>query len=109
MERAVHPDLTKRVLMPGGRSGTGKIEHVSARRLVQYTRSGGGKKVPAEKRRTDVTVPDVFGHAACAKLVMHHWIAYLLLTKSGRQWRIVDVRWVLTPKAKRNRGIPADL
>ena len=50
MERALHPDLAKRVLLPDPRSGKGKIDHMSALSLIQATRKGGGTKIPTDKR-----------------------------------------------------------
>ena len=105
MERALHPDLAKRVLMPDPKSGRGRIEHMGALRLVQATRSGAGTRVPTDRRRTDVTVLDVYGRAASVKLEMHDWIDYLHLSKLGDRWVIVNVLWELTPQAKKRRGI----
>ena len=70
MERAVHPDLAKRVLMPGRRSGTGKIEHMSAMRLVQYTRNGSGNNMrgydsetnPTDDAKADQKQPSIFAN-----------------------------------------------
>ena len=109
MERALHPDLAKRVLVPDPRSGRGKIDHMSAMTLVQATRSGAGKKTPKEQQRTDVTVLDVYGNAACVKLEMHDWIDYLHMSKMGGRWVIVNVLWEFTPEAKKKYGIPEEL
>ncbi len=109
MERAVHPDLAKRVLVPDPRSGKGKIEHMSALTLVQMTRKGGGTKTPTDKRRTDVTILDVDGNAASVKLVMHDWIDYLHMSKIGGEWKIVNVLWELSPEAKKKYAIPEEL
>jgi len=109
MERALHPELAKRVLMPDPRSGKGKIDHIGAMALVQYTRKGGGSKTPTDKRRTDVTVLDVFGNAACVKLEMHDWIDYMHMSKIGGRWVIVNVLWELTPAAKKRYGMPEEL
>ena len=104
MERALHPDLAKRVLMPDARSGKGKIEHMSAMKLVQSTRKGYGTKISTDRRRTDVTVLDVYGNAASVKLEMHDWIDYMHMSKIGDRWVVVNVLWELTPEAKKRRG-----
>lgn len=109
MARALHPDLAKRVLMPGRHPGKGKIEHMSAMRLYQAVKEGHGTKVPADQRRTDVTILDVFGNAASVKLEMHDWIDYMHMSKTGGRWVIVNVLWELTPEAKKRHGIPAEL
>jgi hypothetical protein len=109
MERALHPDLAKRALMPDPRSGQGKIDHMSALTLVQATRQGHGAKTPPEQRRTEVTILDVFGNAASVKLEMHDWIDYLHLSRVGGKWVIVNVLWEFTPAAKKRYGIPEAL
>ena len=109
MERALHPDLAKRVLVPDPRTGKGKIHHISAMGLVQAVRQGGGTRTPTEARRTDVTVLDVYGNAASVRMEMHDWIDYLHMSKMGGRWVIVNVLWEFTPEAKKKYGIAADL
>jgi hypothetical protein len=109
MERALHPDLAKRALMPDPRSGKGRIDHMSALALVQATRAGSGTRTPREIRRADVTLLDVYGNAASVKLVMHDWVDYLHLSKIDGRWVIVNVLWELTPEAKKRHGIPGEL
>ena len=72
-------------------------------------RKGGGTTTPAETRRTDVTVLDVYGNAASVKLEMHDWIDYLHMSKMGGRWVIVNVLWEFTPEAKKKYGIPEEL
>ena len=108
MERALHPDLAKRVLMPD-KNGRGRIQHMSAMKLVQSTRAGWGTKVPEDIRRTDVTILEVYGNAAVVKLQMHDWVDFMHMSKIDGHWVIVNVLWELTPEAKEKRGIPASL
>ncbi len=109
MERALHPDLAKRALMHDLRRGKGRIDQFSAMGLVQATRKGGGSRTPTDKRRTDVTVLDVFGNAASVKLQMHDWIDYMHMVKTDGRWVIVNVLWEFTPEAKKRYGIPDEL
>ena len=55
MERALHPELAKRIVMtdPQGRSRLGQQ---SAMTLVQNTARGGGKDTPADKRKDEVRI-----------------------------------------------------
>ena len=46
MERALHPDLAKRALMPDPRTGKGKIDHMSAMALVQARKAADAGEVP---------------------------------------------------------------
>jgi hypothetical protein len=97
MERALHPDLAKRIVRtdPKGRSNLGAM---GAMQLVQFTRSGGGKETPKDKQQKDVTVLDIFGGAASAKIVASDWIDYLHLAKFNGRWVIVNVLWEMKPK-----------
>ena len=97
MERALHPDLAKRIVRTDdkGRSNLGQM---SAMTLVQSVRAGGGKDTPKEKQQKDVTVLDVFGSAASAKIIASDWIDYLHLAKWRGRWVIVNVLWELKPK-----------
>ena len=109
MERALHPDLAKRALFPDPRTGKGKIDHLSALGLVQATKKGYGTKTPPDQRRTDVTILEVYGNAACVKLMMHDWVDYMHMSKIGGRWVIVNVLWEFSPEAKKKYGIPEEL
>jgi hypothetical protein len=106
MERALHPDLAKRVVFPDPRSGKGWVRHMSAMKLVQATRNGGGTKTPAEERKTVVTIMEVYGNAACVKLEMHDWNDYMQMVKLDGRWMIINVLWEPTPEAKKKWGFP---
>lgn len=109
MERALHPDLAKRVVAPDPRSGKGKIDHMSAMKLVQSTRAGYGTKVAPETRKTVVTIIEVYGNAAIVKLEMHEWIDFMQMAKLDDRWVIVNVLWEPTPEAKKKWGYPEGL
>ena len=104
MERALHPDLAKRVLLSDPRTGKGRIEHMSALRLIQGTRKGGGSRTPPEQQKTTFTILDVFGNAASVKLEMHDWIDYMHMSKIEGRWVIVNVLWEFTSEAKMKYG-----
>lgn len=97
MERALHPDLAKRIVMtsPEGRS---QLQQMSAMGLVQGVKRGGGKNTPKERQQKDVTILDVFANAASVKVVASDWIDYLHIAKFNGRWVIVNVLWELKPK-----------
>ena len=99
MERALHPELAKRIVRSDDR-GRFNLGQMGAMTLVQYTRSGGGKSTPKDKQQKDVTVLDIFGNAASAKVIASEWIDYLHLAKWNGRWVIVNVLWELKPKPK---------
>jgi Putative lumazine-binding len=100
MERAVHPELAKRIVLTDRKSGRSRLDQMSAMTLVRGTRAGGGKETPKERQQKDVTVLDIFEHAASAKIVASDWIDYLHLAKFNGRWVIVNVLWELKPDKK---------
>jgi hypothetical protein len=97
MEKALSPDLAKRVVMV--RDGKSKVENMTAMGLVQGTRARYGTKTPKDQQQADVTILDVFGNAASVKCVMSGWIDYMHMGKVNGQWVIINVLWELKPQA----------
>lgn len=97
MERALHPELAKRIVRTDDR-GRNSLGQMGAMTLVQYTRSGGGKDTPKEKQQKDVTVLDIFGNTASAKIIASDWVDYLHLAKWRGRWVIINVLWELKPQ-----------
>jgi Putative lumazine-binding len=100
MERALHPELAKRIVRTDPKSGRSGLGQQSAMTLVQGTRNGGGKTTPKEKQQKDVTILDVFENAASVKVVASDWIDYLHVAKWNGRWVIVNVLWELKPQPK---------
>src|SRR5215470_1742829 len=99
MERALHPDLAKRIVMTNPQ-GWSQLQQMSAMGLVQNVKRGGGTKTPKEKQQKDVTILDVFNNAASVKVVASDWIDYLHMARWNGRWVIVNVLWELKPTAK---------
>src|SRR5262245_21006221 len=100
MERALHPELAKRIVRTNPQNGQSRLDQMSAMTLVLGVRRGGGKNTPQEKRQKDVTILDVYQNAASAKIVAGDWVDYLNLAKFNGRWVIVNVLWELKPGAK---------
>lgn len=98
MERALHPELAKRIVRTDPASKRSGLGQMGAMTLVQSTRAGGGKDTPKEKQQKDVTVLDIFGNSASAKIIASEWVDYLHLAKWQGRWVIVNVLWELKPK-----------
>jgi hypothetical protein len=96
MERALHPELVKRIVRSDPKHGQ-SIETMGASGLVLRTRSGGGTTTPKPQRRNEVKVLDVFGDAAVARIDAGEWIDYLQLHRWNGKWVIVNVLWELRP------------
>ena len=97
MERAVHPELAKRVVRTN-EQGRSQLGQMSAMTLVMGTRAGGGKDTPVAQRREDVTILDIYQNAASAKVYASGWVDYLHLAKWNGRWVIVNVLWELHPQ-----------
>lgn len=97
MERALHPELAKRIVQTNPQNGRSRLDQQSALTLVQNTRRGGGKETPKPRQQKDVTILDVFGSAASVKIVASDWIDYLHVAKFNGRWVIVNVLWELKP------------
>jgi hypothetical protein len=99
MERAVHPDLAKRIINadPRGRSMLG---HQSAMTLVVNTRRGGGKEEPVAQQRKDVRILDVFRNTASVRVDASGWIDYMHIAKWNGRWVIINVLWELREQAR---------
>ena len=97
MERALHPELAKRIVRVDER-GRYNLGQMSAMSLVLGVRSGGGKDTPKEKQQKDVTVLDIFGNTASAKVIASDWVDYLHLAKWRGRWVIINVLWELKPQ-----------
>ncbi len=100
MERALHPDLAKRIVRISPDNKFNRLDQMSALGLVQGVKRGGGKLTPKEKQLKDVTILDVFENAASVKIVASDWIDYLHIAKFNGRWVIVNVLWELKPEGK---------
>lgn len=100
MERALHPELAKRIVRMNPQNGQNRLDQMSAMTLVQFTRRGGGRETPKEKQQKDVTILDVYGNTASVKVVAADWIDYLHVAKWNGKWVIVNVLWELKPQTK---------
>ncbi len=79
MERALHPELAKRMISTDPKTGRSQFNHMGAMALVQHTREGGGKKTPPDRQLKEVTILDRHNNAAVVKIVASDWIDYLEL------------------------------
>ena len=100
MERALSPELAKRIVRTNPQNGASRLDQMSAMTLVQFTRAGGGSKTPKERQQKDVTILDVFENAACVKVIASDWVDYLQVAKFNGRWVIVNVLWELKPASK---------
>lgn len=94
MERALHPELAKRIVRAGP-NGEPRLDHMGAATLVERTRNGGGTKTPEPQRDREVRILDIFHSAASVRATMSGWVDYMHLAKWNGRWLIVNVLWEL--------------
>ena len=92
MERALHPDLAKRIVNTD-QNGRSRLGQMSAMTLVQGTRAGGGKD--EANKREDVRILDIFQNTASVRIDAGTWVDYLHVAKWNGRWVIVNVLWEL--------------
>ena len=100
MERALHPELAKRIVQTNRQNNQSRLDQMSALSLVQGTRRGGGKNTPKERQQKDVTILDLYENAASVKIIASDWIDYLHLAKFNGKWVIINVLWEFKPEKK---------
>ena len=100
MERAVHPELAKRIVRTD-QNGRSRLDQMSAMTLVLGVKRGGGKDTPVEQQQKDVFILDIFQNTASAKAIMSGWIDYMHLAKWNGEWKIVNVLWELKPQPQK--------
>jgi len=98
MERALHPELAKRMISTDSKTGLSQFNHMGAMALVQRTRNGGGKKTPQDRQLKEITILDRYNNAAVVKIVASDWIDYLEMGKFNGDWKIINALWELKPK-----------
>ncbi len=86
MEQTLHPNYLKQKI-----HGDIPIREQTGADLVQAARSGEGTHLTPAERSEQVTVLDIAGNIASAKLVTPGWTDYLTLTKIDAQWKILSV------------------
>lgn len=107
MERALHPDLAKRIVQTN-QQGQSRLGQMTATALVEGVKRGGGKDTPKEKQLKEVTILDVYENAASVKIVASEWIDYLHLARYNGRWVIVNVLWELKPQPPKSTGAIQD-
>lgn len=98
MERALHPELAKRVVVTDPKTGRSQLESIGAMTMILRTRARAAMHMPNEVRQKDYTLLDIFADAAVAKIVASDWVDFLEMAKWNGRWVIVNVLWEYKPK-----------
>lgn len=86
MEQTLHPHYLKHMI-----HGDIRMREKTASEMVNEVRSHGIPDIPLAARTEQVSVLDVAGTIASAKLVTPGWVDYMTLSKFGGEWKILSV------------------
>ena len=89
MERTLHPAYLKHSIPRAGVSA--HMTEWTGLQMVEDIRSAGAPQLTAAERNTEITVLDVQGDTAAARLITAGWTDYMMLAKWQGQWKIVSV------------------
>jgi hypothetical protein len=87
MEKSLHPHYLKHTI--SSEDGQLKMTEKTGTQMIEDIRSAG----PANQadKKEEITVLDVAGDIASAKLVTANWTDYVTLSKWNGEWKIVSV------------------
>jgi hypothetical protein len=88
MERSLHPHFLKHTI--SGSNGQLKITDKTGTEMVQEVRNKG-QLTPVSERKKEITIFDINGDTASAKLVATQWTNYMTLLKQNGAWKIISV------------------
>ena len=86
MQSTLHPHYLKHMI-----HGSIPMREWTGEQMVQSVRSNGPADMPASEKTEQVSVMDVSGEIASAKLVTPHWVDYMTLQKVNGNWKILSV------------------
>lgn len=93
MEKALHPELSKRIIRTDPQSGRQRLDQMSALTLLNITKAGGGKSIPEDQRIFEFKILDITGNCASVKTVAKGFFDYIHMAKWNGEWKIVNVLW----------------
>jgi hypothetical protein len=85
MAQTLHPHYLKHMI-----HGDIPMREKTAEQMVQDVRTGPDD-IPLAERTEQISVLDISGDIASAKLLTPHWVDYLTLTKLNGEWKILSV------------------
>ena len=86
MQSTLHPHYLKHMI-----HGNIPMREWTGEQMVQSVRSHGPADMPAGEKTEQVSIMDISGEIASAKLVTPHWVDYLTLQKVNGNWKILSV------------------
>lgn len=86
MERTLHSHYLKHMI-----HGDIPMREKTGSEMIREVRSQGAADIPPAQRTENISVLDISGSIATAKLVTPGWVDYLTLSRSEGGWKILSV------------------
>jgi hypothetical protein len=86
MEQTLHPHYLKHLI-----HGDIPMRERTGTEMLQEIRAHGPADLPQTSKTEQVSVLDIAGSIASAKLVTPGWVDYMTLEKIGGEWKILSV------------------
>lgn len=86
MQQTLHPHYLKHMI-----HGEIPVRERTGTQMVQEIRQNGPADMPAANKTEQVSVLDIAGTIASAKLVTPGWTDYVTLSKVNGEWKILSV------------------
>jgi len=93
MEKALHPELAKRIIRTDPQAGRLTFNQMSALTLINITKAGGGKNIPEDQRIFEFKILDITGNNASVRTTAKGFFDYIHMAKWNGEWKIVNVLW----------------
>jgi len=86
MQQTLHPHYLKHMI-----HGDIPMREKNGAEMIREVRTHGPADLPQTQKTEQVTVLDIAGNIASAKLVTPGWVDYITLSKSDGAWKILSV------------------
>jgi len=86
MQQTLHPHYLKHMI-----HGDIPMREKNGAEMIREVRTHGPADLPQTQKTEQVTVLDIAGNIASAKLVTPGWVDYMTLQKSNGAWKILSV------------------
>ena len=86
MKQTLHPHYLKHLI-----HGDIPMRERTGAKMLQEVRAQGPADLPQMSKNEQVSVLDIAGSIASAKLVTPGWVDYMTLEKVGGEWKILSV------------------
>lgn len=86
MEQTLHSHYLKHMI-----HGNIPMRDKTRAEMVREVRSHGPSGQPQAEKIEQISVLDISGNIASAKLITPHWVDYMTLSKSDGAWKILSV------------------